>query len=59
MAQMKAGGGDFASGMPDVNSPEVQEQFAAMGMTPQDAIQKLMGDPELAMRSRTPRSSRR
>ena len=33
MKQMKAGGG-MEGGMPDVNSPEVQEQFAAMGMTP-------------------------
>ena len=56
MAQMKAGGGDFTGGgMPDVNSPEVQEQFAAMGMTPQDAIQKLMGDPELAMAFQNPK----
>ena len=42
-------------GMPDMNSPEVQEQFAAMGMTPQDAIQKLMGDPELAMAFQNPK----
>jgi hypothetical protein len=49
MAQMKAGAGPGMEGMPDVNSPEVQEQFAAMGMTPQDAIEKLMKDPELAM----------
>ena len=56
MAQMKAGdGGDFTQGMPDVNSPEVQEQFAAMGMTPQDAIQKLMGDPELAAAFQNPK----
>lgn len=56
MQQMKAGGGgEFGEGMPDVNSPEVQEQFAAMGMTPQDAIQKLMGDPELAMAFQNPK----
>ena len=57
MKQMKAGGGGFSpgEGMPDMNSPEVQEQFAAMGMTPQDAIQKLMGDPELAMAFQNPK----
>ena len=57
MKQMKAGGGNFApqEGMPDMNSPEVQEQFAAMGMTPQDAISKLMGDPELAMAFQNPK----
>ena len=51
------GGADGAPGMgmPDVNSPEVQEQFAAMGMTPQDAISKLMGDPELAMAFQNPK----
>ena len=54
MKQMKAGGG-MEGGMPDVNSPEVQEQFAAMGMTPQDAISKLMGDPELAMAFQNPK----
>lgn len=54
MAQMKTGGGGVG-GMPDVNSPEVQEQFAAMGMTPQDAIQKLMQDPELAMAFQDPK----
>jgi hypothetical protein len=58
MRQMKAGGGADGApgmGMPDVNSPEVQEQFAAMGMTPQDAISKLMGDPELAMAFQNPK----
>ena len=57
MKQMKEGGGGFSpgEGMPDMNSPEVQEQFAAMGMTPQDAIQKLMGDPELAMAFQNPK----
>ena len=57
MKQMKAGGGNFSpqEGMPDMNSPEVQEQFAAMGMTPQDAISKLMGDPELAMAFQNPK----
>ena len=54
MKQMKAGGG-MDGGMPDVNSPEVQAQFAAMGMTPQDAISKLMGDPELAMAFQNPK----
>ena len=57
MKQIKAGGGNFSpqEGMPDMNSPEVQEQFAAMGMTPQDAISKLMGDPELAMAFQNPK----
>ena len=58
MRQMKAGGGADGApgmGMPDVNSPEVQEQFAAMGMTPQDVISKPMGDPELAMAFQNPK----
>jgi hypothetical protein len=54
MKQMKEGGGNM-EGMPDVNSPEVQEQFAQMGMTPQDAIEKLMADPELAMAFQNPK----
>ena len=58
MKQMKEGGagqGPEGMGMPDVNSPEVQEQFAAMGMTPQDAIEKLMSDPELAVAFQNPK----
>ena len=62
MRQMKAGGGADGApgmGMPDVNSPEVQEQFAAMGMTPQDAIRSSWATRSSRWRSRTPRSSRR
>ena len=34
--------------MPDINSPEVQEQFAQMGMKPEDVLTQIMQDPELA-----------
>ena len=55
MKQMKESNGAGMEGMPDMNSPEVQEQFAAMGMTPQQAIEKLMQDPELAMAFQNPK----
>ena len=49
MLQMKAGGMGGPSGMsmPDINSPEVQEQFAQMGMKPEDVLTQIMSDPEL------------
>ncbi len=41
-------GGGMGGAMPDINSPEVQEQFAQMGMKPEDVLTQIMQDPELA-----------
>ena len=41
--------------MPDINSPEVQEQFAQMGMKPEDVLTQIMSDPELAQAFQDPK----
>lgn len=43
------GGGNF-----DMNSPEVKAQFDAIGTSPEEVIQKIMADPELAMAFQKP-----
>lgn len=59
MKQMKEGGmgagGPGGMSMPDINSPEVQEQFAQMGMKPEDVLTKIMQDPELAQSFQNPK----
>lgn len=56
MKQMKGSGvGAGMGGMPDINSPEVQEQFAAMGMKPEDVLTQIMSDPELAKAFQNPK----
>ena len=59
MKQMKEGGmgagGPGGMSMPDINSPEVQEQFAQMGMKPEDVLTKIMQDPELAQAFQNPK----
>jgi hypothetical protein len=57
MLQMKAGGMGAPGGMsmPDINSPEVQEQFAQMGMKPEDVLTQIMSDPELAQAFQDPK----
>ena len=39
----------------DINSPEVQQQFSAMGMKPEDMISKMMSNPELTMAFQNPK----
>ncbi len=39
----------------DMNAPEVQEQFAAMGMKPEDVVSKIMGNPEMTAAFQNPR----
>lgn len=39
----------------DINSPEVQQQFDAMGMKPEDMISKIMSNPELTMAFQNPK----
>lgn len=39
----------------DINSPEVQQQFDAMGMKPEDMISKIMSNPELTMAFQSPK----
>ena len=34
-------GGMGGGAMPDINSPEVQEQFAQMGMKPEDVLTQI------------------
>ena len=46
---------DNGMSMPDINSPEVQEQFAQMGMKPEDVLTKIMQDPELAQSFQNPK----
>ena len=56
--QMKSSGvgpGMPGMGMPDINSPEVQEQFAQMGMKPEDVLTQIMSDPELAAAFQNPK----
>jgi len=48
-------GGGMGGAMPDINSPEVQEQFAAMGMKPEDVLTQIMQDPELASAFQNPK----
>lgn len=57
MKQMKGSGigTGMGKGMPDINSPEVQEQFAAMGMKPEDVLTQIMSDPELAAAFQNPK----
>ena len=58
MKQMKAGGMGSPGGgmgMPDINSPEVQEQFAQMCMKPEDVLTKIMQDPDLAQAFQNPK----
>ena len=57
MLQMKAGGMGAPGGMsmPDINSPEVQEQFAQMGMKPEDVLTQIMSAPELAQAFQDPK----
>jgi len=56
------GGGGFAGGFPggmppnlDMNSPEVKEQFEAMGMKPEEVVSKIMGNPEMTAAFQNPR----
>ncbi|GHP06176.1 proteasome complex subunit Rpn13 ubiquitin receptor [Pycnococcus provasolii] len=39
----------------DINSPEVRQQFDAIGMEPEDMIKKIMAKPELAAAMANPR----
>lgn len=39
----------------DLNSPEVQAQFTQMGTTPEQVVNKIMADPQLAAAFRNPR----
>ena len=48
-------GGMGGGAMPDINSPEVQEQFAQMGMKPEDVLTQIMQDPELASAFQNPK----
>ncbi|KAK3247644.1 Protein TIC 40, chloroplastic [Cymbomonas tetramitiformis] len=41
--------------MPDMNSPEMKQQFEQLGMEPQDVMQKIMGDPQVASAFQNPR----
>ena len=39
----------------DLNSPEVKEQFDAMGMKPEDVVSKIMSNPELTAAFQNPK----
>ena len=39
----------------DLNAPEVRDQFASMGMKPEDVVTKIMGDPEVTAAFQNPR----
>ncbi|XP_075263523.1 uncharacterized protein LOC142355154 [Convolutriloba macropyga] len=58
MSQMQGGGmpGGMPGGaMPDLNSPEVKEQFDQLGMSPQEVVSKILADPELAQAFQNPK----
>lgn len=56
-AGMGAGGFPMADSLKnfDLNSPEVQQQFNAMGMKPEDVVSKIMQSPELTAAFQNPK----
>lgn len=50
-------GGPMADAMKnfDMNAPEVKQQFEAMGMKPEEVVQKIMATPDLAAAFQNPR----